>query len=47
MSLSIPTAIMAGFLIMLAVLGHGAWHGAEVTVASFIVNLFTGGHVTG
>lgn len=44
MNLSI--IILAGFLIMLAVLGHGAWHGAEVSVADFFVNLFTGARVT-
>jgi len=35
------------FLIMLGVLGHGQWHGAEVTILNFIVNAFTGAHVTG
>jgi len=45
--MSISAILIGGFLIMLAVLGHGSWHGAEVTVANFIVNLFTGAHVTG
>jgi len=45
--MSISVIIIAGFLIMLAVLGHGSWHGAEVTVANFVVNIFTGAHVTG
>lgn len=45
--MSISVIIIAGFLIMLAVLGHGSWHGAEVTVANFVVNVFTGAHVSG
>lgn len=45
--MSLSTAIVAGFLIMLAVLGHSSWHGAEATIANFIVQLFTGAHVTG
>ena len=45
--MSLSVIIIAGFLIMLAVLGHGAWHGAEVTVCNFIVNLFTGAHTVG
>lgn len=45
--MTIINVIILGFLVMLAVLGHGVWHGAEVTVANFIVNLFTGSHVTG
>ena len=45
--MSLSVIIIAGFLIMLAVLGHGSWHGAEVTVANFVVNVFTGAHVVG
>ncbi len=45
--MTIINAISVGFLIMLAVLGHSAWHGAEVAVANFVVQLFTGAHVTG
>jgi hypothetical protein len=44
---SVFAIIIAGFLIMLAVLGHGVWHGAEVAIASFVVNAFTGAHVSG
>jgi len=44
--MQIATVAMIGCLIMLAVLGHGVWHGAEVAVANFIVNFFTGSHVT-
>ena len=45
--MSISAIIIAGFLIMLAVLGHGAWHGGEVAIFNFIVQIFTGAHVTG
>ena len=45
--MSVSTFIIVGFLIMLAVLGHSAWHGAEVTIANFVVNIFTGAHVSG
>lgn len=45
--MSIATVIAAGFVIMLAVLGHGAWHGSEVAVANFVVTVFTGARVTG
>ena len=45
--MSLSTVIVAGFLIMLAVLGHSVWHGGEVAVANFAVKLFTGAHVTG
>lgn len=39
--------IILAFLVMLAVLGHSLWHGAETAIANFVVNLFTGAHVTG
>lgn len=45
--MSVSTIIIAGFLIMLAVLGHSVWHGGEVAVANFVVQAFTGAHVTG
>jgi len=45
--LTLVNVIIVGFLIMLSVLGHGAWHSQEVMVANFIVNLFTGAHVVG
>jgi hypothetical protein len=45
--MSVSTILIAGFLIMLAVLGHTVWHGGEIAVANFVVQLFTGGHVTG
>ena len=45
--MSLSAIIISGFLIMLAVLGHGSWHGSEVTVANWIVGIFTGAHVTG
>lgn len=47
MSISLSAVIGVGFLIMLAVLGHGAWHGPVVAVMNFIVTIFTGAHVTG
>ena len=47
MAIPIVGILAAIFLIMLGVLGHGQWHGAEVTMLDFIVNLFTGAHVTG
>lgn len=47
MSLSLSTVIIAGFLVMLAVLGHSLWHGGETAVAGFIVQIFTGAKVTG
>ena len=45
--MTIINVIILGFLVMLAVLGHGVWHGTEVAVANFIVQLFTGAHVVG
>jgi hypothetical protein len=45
--MSISTVIMAGFVIMLAVLGHTVWHGGEVAIANFIVQVFTGAKVVG
>lgn len=47
MTISISAVLIVGFLVMLAVLGHGQWHGAEVAIADFVVNTFTGAHVTG
>ena len=47
MSISITAVIGVAFLIMLGVLGHGQWHGGIVAVMNFIVNVFTGAHVTG
>jgi hypothetical protein len=44
---NLSTIITAGFLVMLAVLGHTLWHGGEVAIAGFFVNVFTGAHVTG
>jgi hypothetical protein len=41
------TLLIIGFLIMLAVLGHGAWHHGEIEFANAMVAAFTGGHVTG
>jgi hypothetical protein len=34
-------------LILLAVLGHGPWHSAEIAFFDLLTNLFTGGHATG
>lgn len=45
--MSVSAIIIVGFLIMLAVLGHGVWHGPEVAFANVIVGFFTGSHVTG
>ncbi len=45
--MTIINAVIIFAAIMLAVLGHGAWHGAEVAVANFVVSVFTGAHVTG
>lgn len=45
--MTLINAIIIGFLVMLAVLGHSAWHGAETAIANFVVELFTGAHVTG
>lgn len=47
MSISFSAIIVVGFFVMLAVLGHSLWHGGEVAIANFIVNAFTGAHVTG
>jgi hypothetical protein len=47
MTISITAVILVAFFIMLAVLGHGQWHGGEVAVAKFFVSLFTGATVTG
>ena len=33
-------------LILLGVLGHTVWHPEAITAANFVVNLFTGAHVT-
>lgn len=45
--MSLYTVIVAGFLVMLAVLGHSLWHGGEVAIANFVVQVFTGARVTG
>lgn len=45
--MSLSAVIIVGFLVMLAVLGHGVWHGGEVAIADFVVSTFTGAHVTG
>jgi hypothetical protein len=46
MTISITAVILILFFIMLAVLGHGEWHGGEVAVFNFFATLFTGSHVT-
>ena len=45
--MTLVNVIIGLALVMLAVLGHGAWHGGEVAISNFIVQLFTGAHVTG
>jgi hypothetical protein len=45
--MSLSSVIMAGFAVMLAVLGHTVWHGGEVAIANFIVQVFTGAKVVG
>ncbi len=45
--MSWSTIIVAGFLVMLAVLGHSVWHHEVVAVANIIVTFFTGAHVVG
>ena len=45
--MSLSTIIIVAFLFMLAVLGHTLWHGAEVAIFNFVVQAFTGAHVTG
>jgi hypothetical protein len=46
MRVSLSAVFAVIFVIMLIALGHGAWHSFELGAFSFLVNLFTGGHVT-
>jgi hypothetical protein len=46
-NVNLSTVLAIVFAIMLAVLGHGVWHGPMISIFGFIVGLFTGGHVTG
>lgn len=45
--MSVFLFLLAAVLLMLGVLGHSIWHGGEIAVANVIVEVFTGGHVTG
>ncbi|HEV2352790.1 MAG TPA: hypothetical protein VGR89_00985 [Puia sp.] len=47
MQISIIAILAIVFLVMLAVLGHGAWHHGMVAVMDIIANLFAGAHVSG
>lgn len=45
--MSMPTIIIAAFIVCLAVLGHTVWHSEAIALANVIVGFFTGGHVSG
>lgn len=45
--MSVFAIIIIAFIIMLAVLGHGVWHGPEIAFLNVVAGFFTGGHVTG
>lgn len=45
--MSVFAIIIIAFVVMLAVLGHGVWHGPEIAFLNVVANFFTGGKVTG